>query len=65
GMSAKGQQYLKYLKQKFPERHFITQINQQNAHLFEREIHSTNIYNLLTHHTETDFNTHVIRTEND
>ncbi|MDK7752322.1 nucleotidyltransferase [Staphylococcus ureilyticus] len=65
GMSAKGQQYLKYLKQKFPERHFITQINQQNAHLFEREIHSTHIYNLLTHHTETDFNTHVIRTEND
>src|SRR5699024_5993370 len=27
GMSSKGQQYLKYLKKKFPERHFITQLN--------------------------------------
>ncbi|RIM26843.1 nucleotidyltransferase, partial [Staphylococcus cohnii] len=59
GMSSKGQQYLKYLKKKFPERHFITQLNQQNAHLFEQEIHSTHIYNLLSNRTETDFNTHV------
>ncbi|AYX89552.1 nucleotidyltransferase [Staphylococcus cohnii] len=63
GMSPKGQQYLKYLKQKFPERHFITQLNQQNAHLFEQEIHSTHIYNLLSNRTETDFNTHVLRIE--
>ncbi|RIL84555.1 nucleotidyltransferase [Staphylococcus cohnii] len=61
GMSSKGQQYLKYLKKKFPERHFITQLNQQNAHLFEQEIHSTHIYNLLSNRTETDFNTHVLR----
>ena len=65
GMSPKGQQYLKYLKQKFPERHFITQLNQQNAHLFEQEIHSTHIYNLLSNRTETDFNTHVLRIENE
>ena len=64
GMSSKGQQYLKYLKRKFPERHFITQLNQQNAHLFEQEIHSTHIYNLLSNRTETDFNTHVLRVEN-
>lgn len=61
GMSSKGQQYLKYLKKKFPERHFITQLNQQNAHLLEQEIHSTHIYNLLSNRTETDFNTHVLR----
>lgn len=61
GMSQKGQHYLKYLKQKFPNRNYITQINQQNAHLFEQEIHTTEIYNLLSHRPETDFNTPVIR----
>src|SRR5699024_8229547 len=47
GMSSKGQQYLKYLKRKFPERHFITQLNQQNAHLFEQEIHLIHMYYAL------------------
>ncbi|MEP9851646.1 nucleotidyltransferase [Staphylococcus aureus] len=61
GMSQNGQKYLKHIKNKFPERHFITQINKQNAHYFPSEIHATQMYNFLSTQTETDFNTPVIR----
>ncbi|WP_251516179.1 MULTISPECIES: nucleotidyltransferase [Staphylococcus] len=62
GMNATGQAYLKYLKQSFPERNFITQVNQKNNHFFKNEIHATEIYNLLSPQLEqTDFNTPVIR----
>lgn len=61
GMTQKGQQYLKQLKQLFPERNYITQLNKQNAHFFKHEIHATKIYNLISGETADDFNTHVIR----
>ncbi|MFQ3904533.1 nucleotidyltransferase family protein, partial [Staphylococcus sp. Mo2-7] len=61
GMTQKGQQYLKYLKNAFPERNYITQVNKQNAHYFTNEIHATQIYNFLSNSTATDFNTPVIR----
>lgn len=61
GMTQKGQQYLKYLKNTFPERNYITQVNKQNAHYFTNEIHATQIYNFLSNNTATDFNTPVIR----
>lgn len=60
GMNQRGQKYLKYLKQQFPERNFVTQINKRNAMTFKNEIKSTNIYNLLSNDTANDFNTHVI-----
>ncbi|MCG7338755.1 nucleotidyltransferase [Staphylococcus sp. ACRSN] len=61
GMNKQGQNYLKYLKLKYPERHFVTQINKRNASDFKNEILSTNVYNLLSNDVTTDFNTHVIR----
>lgn len=61
GMTQKGQQYLKELKQVFPERNYITQLNKQNAHFFKHEIQATKIYNLISGETANDFNTHVIR----
>ncbi|UXR79369.1 MULTISPECIES: nucleotidyltransferase [unclassified Staphylococcus] len=59
-MSKQGQAYLKWLKQTAPDRQIITNINQSNASLFTNEVKATNIYNVLTGHTETDFNTPVI-----
>ncbi|NWK84513.1 nucleotidyltransferase [Staphylococcus sp. GSSP0090] len=61
GMTKRGQQYLKQLKNAFPERNFVTQINKQNANCFTNEIHATKIYNLISGQTATDFNTPVIR----
>ena len=63
GMSQQGQRYLKQLKKQFPERHFVTNINKQNAHFFSSEIRATTVYNLLSQQQATDFNTPVIRTE--
>ena len=63
GMTQHGQQYLKQLKQQFPERHFITNINKQHAHFFTSEIRATTVYNLLSQQYATDFNTPVIRSD--
>lgn len=63
GMSQNGQQYLKQLKQQFPERQFVTNINKQNAHFFTPEIRATTVYNLLSQQYATDFNTPVIRSD--
>lgn len=61
GMNQRGQRYLKHLKQQFPERQFVTQINKRNAAIFKNEIQSTQVYNLLSNDTTNDFNTPVIR----
>lgn len=61
GMTQKGQAYLKQLKTKFPERQYITNVNQSNAAYFEPEIKATEIYNLMSGQTQNDFNTPVIR----
>ncbi|GGA81441.1 Putative cytosolic protein [Staphylococcus muscae] len=58
-MSAQGQAYLKWLKQNAPDRQIITNINQSNVSFFTNEIKATNIYNVLTGQTQTDFNTPV------
>lgn len=64
GMSRHGQKYLKYLKTKFPERQFITNVNKASAHFFKNEIKATDIYNLLSGQKKNDFNTPVIRLNN-
>lgn len=61
GMNDSGRNYLKYLKNKFPERHFITNLNKKNAHYFQNEIKATNVYNLISSQSQTDFNTPIIR----
>ena len=61
GMNDTGRNYLKYLKNKFPERHFITNINKKNAHYFQNEIKATQVYNLISKQSQTDFNTPIIR----
>lgn len=59
GMNHKGREYLKQLKTKFPNRQYITNINKSNKHLFGNEIKATQIYNLLSNQTQTDFDTPV------
>ncbi|MFW3611288.1 nucleotidyltransferase [Staphylococcus caprae] len=61
GMNDIGRNYLKHLKNKFPEHQYITNINQKNAHYFQNEIKATHVYNLMSHQTQTDFNTPIIR----
>ncbi|MGJ5712208.1 nucleotidyltransferase [Staphylococcus auricularis] len=61
GMTPQGQQYLKELKHKFSDRHWITNVNQQNASLIAQNIHATRIYNLISSQQQDDFNTPVIR----
>ena len=61
GMNDTGRNYLKYLKNKFPERQFITNINKKNAHYFQNEIKATQVYNLISKQSQTDFNTPIIR----
>ena len=63
GMTPQGQQYLKELKMKFQDRHWITNVNQQNASWFKHNIHATRIYNLMSGEQQDDFNTPVIRTD--
>ena len=63
GMTQAGQRYLKQIKKRFPERQFVTNINQRSASLFKPEIRATQIYNLVSGHQEHDFNTPVIRTD--
>lgn len=58
-MSNKGRRYLKTLKERHPNRQFVTNVNKQNAHLFRHEIKATHIYNLLSESTQDDFNTPV------
>ncbi|PTK66574.1 nucleotidyltransferase [Staphylococcus borealis] len=60
GMTPQGQQYLKYLKKKFPNRSYVTNVNKKTATLFENEIKATQIYNLLSGQIANDFNTPVI-----
>lgn len=60
GMTSKGQAYLKKLKQRYPEKNLITNVNKTTASYFKHEIKATDIYNLLTQQTTTDFNTPVI-----
>ncbi|MCO4332764.1 nucleotidyltransferase [Staphylococcus hyicus] len=60
GMTRQGQAFLKSLKQQYPEKQFVTNVNKNNAHYFKNEIKATEIYNLLAHQDETDFNTPVI-----
>lgn len=62
GMNEQGRAYLKYLKQQYPERHFITNINKSSATYFPIEIKATNVYNLLSQQSQNDFNTPVIQT---
>ncbi|PXA48027.1 nucleotidyltransferase, partial [Staphylococcus pseudintermedius] len=50
---------LKYLKVHFPERRIVTSIHRETAKLFPNEVKATNIYNVLTGDTMTDFNTPV------
>ncbi|CAL27662.1 nucleotidyltransferase [Staphylococcus carnosus] len=64
GMNETGQRYLKQLKQDFPERRFITNVNKTTAPYFKPEIKATEIYNLISGQTQTDFNTPVIRVKN-
>lgn len=59
-MNDTGRNYLKYLKNKFPYRHFITNLNKKNAHYFHNEIKATNVYNLISSQSQTDFNTPII-----
>lgn len=61
GMNDKGQTYLKYLKNKYPNKQYITNINQKTVHYFHNEIKATHIYNLMSKQTLTDVNTPVIR----
>lgn len=61
GMNDTGRNYLKYLKNKFPDRHFITNLNKKNAHYFQNEIKATHVYNLISNQSQTDFNTPIIR----
>ena len=61
GMNDNGRAYLKYLKHQFPERHFITNINQSSSAYFPIEIKATHIYNLMTEQSDDDFNTPVIK----
>ncbi|PMC20231.1 nucleotidyltransferase [Staphylococcus pettenkoferi] len=63
GMTQAGQRYLKHVKKRYPERQFITNVNQRSASLFAPEIRATQIYNLVSGHQEDDFNTPVIRTD--
>lgn len=65
GMNETGQRYLKQLKQQFPERRYITNVNKTNAHFFQPEIKATEIYNLISGQSQTDFNTPVIRVKNE
>ncbi|GEP85410.1 Putative cytosolic protein [Staphylococcus piscifermentans] len=65
GMNETGQRYLKQLKQQFPERRYITNVNKTNALYFQPEIKATEIYNLISGQTQTDFNTPVIRVKNE
>ncbi|EJD5755908.1 nucleotidyltransferase [Staphylococcus pseudintermedius] len=58
-MTPQGQRYLKYLKVHFPERRIVTSIHREMAKLFPNEVKATNIYNVLTGDTMTDFNTPV------
>ncbi|MGV3243699.1 nucleotidyltransferase [Staphylococcus sp. 11261D007BR] len=58
-MTSTGQHYLKQLKQNHPDRQYITNVNQKNAHLFKNEIKATHLYNCITHTTQNDFNTPV------
>ena len=60
GMNVKGQAYLKQVKQRHPEKKFITNVNKATADYFKNEIKATHIYNLLTGEQNTDFNTPVI-----
>lgn len=59
-MNDTGRNYLKYLKNKFPYRHFITNLNKKNSHYFHNEIKATNVYNLISSQSQTDFNTPII-----
>ncbi|MBO1996318.1 nucleotidyltransferase [Staphylococcus epidermidis] len=61
GMSEKGRSYLKYLKATYPNRHYITNVNQKTAHYFKNEIKATHVYNLLSNQSLTDFNTPLVR----
>ncbi|RRJ35327.1 nucleotidyltransferase, partial [Pseudomonas aeruginosa] len=61
GMNENGRAYLKYLKRHFPERHFITNINQSSSAYFSNEIKATHIYNLMSQQFDDDFNTPVIK----
>lgn len=61
GMSEKGRSYLKYLKANYPNRHYITNVNQKTAHYFKNEIKATHVYNLLSNQSQTDFNTPLVR----
>ena len=63
GMTQTGQRYLKHVKKRYPERQFITNVNQRSASLFAPEIRATQIYNLVSGYKEDDFNTPVIRTD--
>ena len=38
GMSEKGRSYLKYLKATYPNRHYITNVNQKTAHYFKMKL---------------------------
>ena len=60
GMNSQGQAYLKQIKQRFPDKNFITNVNKLTAGYFKNEIKATHIYNLLTKQQKTDFNTPVI-----
>ncbi|WP_457826513.1 nucleotidyltransferase family protein, partial [Staphylococcus aureus] len=48
GMNVKGQAYLKQVKQRHPDKKFITNVNKATADYFKNEIKATHIYNLLT-----------------
>lgn len=63
GMTPQGQKYLKYLKASYPERQYVTNINQTNRMHFSTEIRATQIYNLISGDQANDFNTPVIRVE--
>lgn len=64
GMNETGQRYLKQLKKDFPDRRYITNVNKTTAAYFQSEIQATEIYNLISGQTQTDFNTPVIRVKN-
>ena len=65
GMTPQGQQYLKCLKKKFPNRSYVTNVNKKTATLFENEIKATHIYNLISGKEANDFNTPVIINKDD
>lgn len=64
GMNETGQRYLKQLKKHFPDRRYVTNVNKTTAAYFQPEIQTTEIYNLISGQTQTDFNTPVIRVKN-